>query len=501
MYLRGIQQATVIMRKTTLILAFLAAVWCSRAQDFLTPESYGIYDYYENGNETLFRLLVADENIGSRSATWMARYTTYYLCAPSFSPEYALIVGKNQLILNKAKESVWHYITAVEHAQSKDFRKRDKEQQKQIQSRANSFNTNPVDRFTLHISEEQSQCIAELFEHATKTATHLQSLSLGHDGTTHYFNYSGQLASVWVPQGGRTARLTSIANRLCYAVEHQDTTVLKQQMELCRTLTKEFKQEYPNRYFLPSWVSRSTGDKGPWHCELSGDNCIWLDVLFDTTVTTENAQSTSSLYTDSLAAWSREIFLMSENPCYPSIVIDNHANNAVCMVKQNDRGFERELTMPETYWRREVILSAAQLPPGQHYFTKEAWRESKSSTVDMYQLASTNEYDDSDGTIVDWFCYPDYEGGFDSIKAHVQRNLHKPAGYEEWCGIVLVEITIETDGTLTNPKVIISLDPFLDAVAVKAIMSLPSKWIWRPERCSDGVIRRCFYRIPAYFSR
>ncbi len=58
------------MRKTTLILAFLAAVWCSRAQDFLTPESYGIYDYYENGNETLFRLLVTDENIESRSATW-----------------------------------------------------------------------------------------------------------------------------------------------------------------------------------------------------------------------------------------------------------------------------------------------------------------------------------------------------------------------------------------------------------------------------------------------
>ena len=122
------------IRKITLILAFLAVALCSKAQDFLTPESYGIYDYYENGNETLFRLLVADENIEGRSATWMARYTTYYLCAPSFSPEYALIVGKNQLILNKAKESVWHYITAVDYAQAKDFRKRDKEQQKQIQS-------------------------------------------------------------------------------------------------------------------------------------------------------------------------------------------------------------------------------------------------------------------------------------------------------------------------------------------------------------------------------
>lgn len=51
------------MRKTTLILALLAVVLCGRAQDFLTPESYGIYDHYENGNETLFRLLVTDENI------------------------------------------------------------------------------------------------------------------------------------------------------------------------------------------------------------------------------------------------------------------------------------------------------------------------------------------------------------------------------------------------------------------------------------------------------
>ena len=51
------------MRKTTLILALLAAVVYGRAQDFLTPESYGIYDHYENGNETLFRLLVTDENI------------------------------------------------------------------------------------------------------------------------------------------------------------------------------------------------------------------------------------------------------------------------------------------------------------------------------------------------------------------------------------------------------------------------------------------------------
>ena len=69
------------MRKTTLILALLAAMVCGRAQDFLTPESYGIYNYYENGNETLFRLLVTSEKPEGISYTYMANFSTYYLCA------------------------------------------------------------------------------------------------------------------------------------------------------------------------------------------------------------------------------------------------------------------------------------------------------------------------------------------------------------------------------------------------------------------------------------
>ena len=61
-YLRGQNnERTIIMRKTTLILAFLAIVACGGAQDLLTHASYGIYNYFENGNETLFRLLIAGE--------------------------------------------------------------------------------------------------------------------------------------------------------------------------------------------------------------------------------------------------------------------------------------------------------------------------------------------------------------------------------------------------------------------------------------------------------
>lgn len=363
------------MRKTTLIIAFLTIVFCGRAQDFLTPESYGIYNYFENGNETLFRLLVAGEKFEEMSASRMASLSTYYLCAPSFSPEYALVIGEDKLVLNKAKENIGYYLTAEAYSRNPDFRTRDKEQRKQILSMYNNMKSNPVNSFTMSISKEQSKCIETLFKYATKTSTHMQSFNLGLDGTTYYFNHRRQLASVWQPQGGRTAQLVIIADNLCYAVEHADTTVLSQQIEACKALTQKFKKVFPNEYFNPSWITRSTGNKGPWSCELSGENCMMLTVLFDTIVTAENAQSTSALYTDSLASWSREIFLMSDNPSYPSIVIDNHADTAICSAKQYERGILRKITIPETYWRRDLILSAAQLPPGQYYFTEGEWRK------------------------------------------------------------------------------------------------------------------------------
>ena len=119
---------------------------------------------------------------------------------------------------------------------------------------------------------------------------------------------------------------------------------------------------------------------------------------------------------------------------------------------------------------------------------------------DVYGIYDTITYEDNDGAIVDWFCEPEYEGGPDSVKAFVERNLCKPPGYEDWSGTVLVEFVVETDGTMTNPKVKVSLDPVLDAEAVKVVMSLPNKWIWHPERCYGGKIFRCHFQIPVSFS-
>lgn len=119
---------------------------------------------------------------------------------------------------------------------------------------------------------------------------------------------------------------------------------------------------------------------------------------------------------------------------------------------------------------------------------------------DIYRVEDAEHYDDYDGAIVDWFCMPEYEGGWEAMKDFIKRNLCLPLGYEEWSGTVLVEVVVETDGTLTNPKVIVSLDPVMDAEAVNIIMSLPNKWVWHPEWCYGGEIERCAYRIPVSFA-
>ena len=54
------KERTIIMRKTTLIFAFLAVVACSEAQDFLTPKSYGVWGRYGYDN-FLFELLLVSQ--------------------------------------------------------------------------------------------------------------------------------------------------------------------------------------------------------------------------------------------------------------------------------------------------------------------------------------------------------------------------------------------------------------------------------------------------------
>ncbi len=356
MYFRGRnkEKTTILMRKTTLILALLAAVLCGRAQDFLTPESYGIYSSIRHGNETLFRLLFQKPK--SNNAVWEMEYKTFFLCAPSFSAEYALEIGDGELTFTKADQNIYM-------ALSRHLKERQPDPLKVIS----------VDVKKMSVSEETCERLSTLFKLATETATHIEYTRHGFDGTSYYFNHKRKLASVWVPENGRTARLVQMADSLCYAVEHKDTTVLNQQMKKCSNLIQEFKEEWPARFFKP--IQGVTRHSNGLYCELYCTDCIRLKVPYGNTSDNDTCAVVAANYSDSLSAWSRELFLMSDRPKYPTVVLDNSRDTAFCEAEIYNNHIIRTITLSDRFWRRDVILSAAMLPPGRYYFEEGQWKK------------------------------------------------------------------------------------------------------------------------------
>ena len=357
MYLRGIkQETTIIMRKTTLILALLAAMVCVRAQDFLTPESYGIYSSIRHGDETLSQLLFPEHK--SDNVIWDMKYKTFFLCAPSFSEEYALEIGEGQLILTKANQNIYM-------ALSRHLKYRTPDPVKVVS----------VDVKKMAVPEETCERLSNLFKLATMTATHLENIPCGLDGTTYYFNHRRNLASVWEPENGRTARLVKMADSLCYAVSHHDTNVLNRQLEECKELTQEFKRALPDIYFKPIYSIFRRGNNTYWTCGTYCEDCIRFELANINVTNKDTCKMIASVYSDSLSAWSRELFLMSDRPEYPTVVLDKSCDTAFCEARTYENHTVRKITLSDKLWLRDVILSAAMLPPGHYYYVNGQWKK------------------------------------------------------------------------------------------------------------------------------
>ena len=344
-----------LMRKTTLILALLAAVLCGRAQDFLTPESYGIYSSNKHGDETLFQLMFPEDKSGN--VIWNVEYKTFFLCAPSFSAEYALEIGNGKLVLTRANQNI--YMALSRHLQ---------------EHKPEPLKVVSVDVKKMSVSEETCERLSTLFKLATETATHFEDTRLGFDGTSYYFNHKRKLASVWQPEGGRTARLVHMAIRLCDAVKLQDTALLNKQMEVCRALTQEYIRDLPDLYFKPIYGILRYGNTPYWTCQTYCEDCIELKFPIGTTDEDTCAMIVGN-YADSLSAWSRELFLMSDRPKYPTVVLDNSRDTAFCEAEIYNNHIIRTITLSDRFWRRDVILSAAMLPPGRYYFEEGQWKK------------------------------------------------------------------------------------------------------------------------------
>jgi TonB family protein len=91
---------------------------------------------------------------------------------------------------------------------------------------------------------------------------------------------------------------------------------------------------------------------------------------------------------------------------------------------------------------------------------------------------------------------PEFPGGPDSLNAFLTRNIQWPIGYGCATGTVLVEFIVEKDGTITHPTISVSLMPEFDKEALRLVSLMPK---WKPAR-AQGVPVRCYYKIPVTFS-
>ena len=92
---------------------------------------------------------------------------------------------------------------------------------------------------------------------------------------------------------------------------------------------------------------------------------------------------------------------------------------------------------------------------------------------------------------------PEFPGGTVSLLEYLRKNIKYPAVCREnnVQGRVIVSFTIDTDGSITDAEVVRSVDPLLDAEALRTISLMPA---WKPGK-KDGNIVKVRYSVPINF--
>lgn len=92
---------------------------------------------------------------------------------------------------------------------------------------------------------------------------------------------------------------------------------------------------------------------------------------------------------------------------------------------------------------------------------------------------------------------PEYPGGTVAMLSYIQQNLKYPEGAKEQeiQGRVIVQFTVETDGTVSDVNVVKSVDPLVDAEVVRIVSDMPA---WKPGM-HEGKPVRASYSIPIHF--
>ncbi|MCR5192081.1 MAG: hypothetical protein K6D59_02155, partial [Bacteroidales bacterium] len=277
-------------------------------------------------------------------------YDVYFLCTPSFSPEYSLAIRSvnrgDSLIFTRATKNIW-YTREYSWADSK----KRKPNRKIV-----------TERYALPIAKETSTLIKNTFRSAIMTSSHFADERMGFDGVTYEFYTNGYKATVWTPEkGSRTYRLTTMVDNLCKAVEKNDTASISSQMPVCRQLTKEFRSEYPMSFFKAEKYQK--GDTVKHYVILWNENInIAITTVSYATRLDENKTK------EQISLWAKELF---ENQYPYKVYITISEDSAYCSFKHLQYVDKVEIAVPTRLLNHDFIFNALNMPFGDYRLNKD----------------------------------------------------------------------------------------------------------------------------------
>jgi TonB family protein len=126
-------------------------------------------------------------------------------------------------------------------------------------------------------------------------------------------------------------------------------------------------------------------------------------------------------------------------------------------------------------------------------FRLDGGTESKSAEVK--QVAKVPTQGDEIFNVVEQM--PEYPGGMGELMKFLQRNLRYPKEAQEQGkqGRVVVQFVVNKDGSITDAKIVKSVDPQLDAEALRVVNAMPN---WTPGK-QRGKEVRTYFTIPVTF--
>ena len=91
---------------------------------------------------------------------------------------------------------------------------------------------------------------------------------------------------------------------------------------------------------------------------------------------------------------------------------------------------------------------------------------------------------------------PSYPGGIDALIKFINDNMQEETKTKGIVGRVVVQFTVEKDGSIKNAEVVRAVHPDLDKEALRIINQMPK---WKPGELEDGTKVAVYFTVPVMF--